>query len=347
SALDDIKSSYYKDIRITGTGNTLASIADQVNDPQRFKYDPVMQTATSRANLIIEGELQLGRKDDPDSGEYLEMASKYCGNLRIEVRPDGVLRLYHSTIRTVSKILSNTACSSGYSLFVDGTLTMDHSRISYISGSTSQCIRKGAQATIRQSIFSQCDGSALSCVNVDGSRVTIDNCEIIGSGNWGLVVHGTGGAPIEVRNSVLDAQLGAIFLSGESASVRLVDCVFDPSKIEFNRPSGQVIIAWTRRFKVIDAKKKIPRADVLVRAENASGNQMNDIVEARTNAEGDAEMVLTERIVRPGTITNAEVQKTTTVYQISVISEDGKILGTIAELAVRAKDRNPIVITLE
>ncbi|MHC4675150.1 MAG: right-handed parallel beta-helix repeat-containing protein, partial [Planctomycetota bacterium] len=317
----DLESPYYNEIRISGTGNTLASVASRLNDPKRFSYDPGSRIAVCHATLIIEGELLLGVNDDPDSSEFLEMATEVCGDLRIEVRPGGALRLYYSTIRTVSQVLSNTSCSRGYSLFVDGTLVMDHGRISYLSGSTSQCLREGSQATIRQSTFSYCDGSALSCVNVDGSRITIEDSEIIGSGNWGLVVHGMDNSPLEIRNSVLDAQLGAVFLTGESATVRLVDCVFDPAKIEFNRPDGQVIVAWTRRFKVIDAKTNRPRTDVLLRARNVGDGSIVETVETRTNNKGDAEMVLTEWIARPGTAVKADTQNKATIYQISVIGE--------------------------
>jgi len=160
------------------------------------------------------------------------------------------------------------------------------------------------------------------------------------------MVDGMDNNPLEVKNSVLDAQLGAVFMTGKSSTVRLVDCVFDPSKIVFNGPSGQVSVAWTRHFKVVDAKTKSARADVMVRAKSMGGMGDAEIVEARTNTKGDAEMVLTEWIARPGTAVKEETQNKAISYQISVIGEDGKVLATIDELPMRGKDRDSIVIKL-
>jgi len=332
------------EIRITGPGNTLASVARKVPDSKWFSYDSTRRTAVSYATLVIEGELQLGNEGDPNDAECLEMATSICGDLRIEVRPGGVLRLYHSTIRTVSQVLSNTACSQGYALFVDGKLIMDHSRISYISGSTSQCLRRGAEAIIKHSTFSQCDGSALNCINVDGSRVIIDDCEIIGSGNWGLVIQGSGDAPLQLRNSVLDGQIGAVFLTGESAGVHLVDCTLDPTKIVFNGPSGKATVTWTRCFKVVDKTTGKPMADVKVRAKSANGSGESHIAEGRTNTEGVAELELTGWVARPSQAKRMEGINTAGPYQVSVLGKDDNLLAKITDLVVRGKENEPIVI---
>jgi len=107
SAGEALESSFFNEIRVTGPDNTLSSIAQRVNDPKRFMYDSATRTAVSYATLVVEGELQLGLQDDPHSGEYLEMATQTCGGLRIEVSPEGVLRLYYSTLRTVSQVLTS------------------------------------------------------------------------------------------------------------------------------------------------------------------------------------------------------------------------------------------------
>lgn len=337
------------EIRVTGSGNTLASIARRMGNPKQFSYDAATHTAVSHATLVIEGELQLGREGEADCGEILELATQSCGDLRIEVRPGGTLRLYNSTIRTVSKILSDNACSQGYALFVDGELTMSDSTISYISGSTSQCLRGGATAVIRNSVFSQCDGSALSCVNVDGGRITIEDSDIIGAGIYGLVVRGSGGEPLEVRNSVLAAPYGAVFMTGESARARLVDCTFDPSKIVFNRLSGEVVVAWTRRFKVIDAGTKSPRSGVLVRAKTTADSPAAETVESHTDAKGVAELVLTEWIARPGAVGRVGGQNAATPHRVSVVGDDDQVLAEMNHFEVMGKvgrDEGPVMIEL-
>ena len=116
-------------VRITGPGNTLAAVAQQANDPTKLSYDAKTRTAVSHATLVVEGELQLGRPGEPGAGELLQLATEVCGDLRIEVRPGGVLRLYHSTISTVSEVLSAGACSRGYAFFVDGELIITLEKI--------------------------------------------------------------------------------------------------------------------------------------------------------------------------------------------------------------------------
>lgn len=333
-------------LHIVGPGNTLASIARQADNPSVFRYDPQTRTAVSHATLIIEGELQLGEPGDPMSGEYLEMATEVCGDLRIEVRPSGVLRLDHSTVRTVSQVLSNTACSRGYAMFIDGLLLMDHARISYLSGSTSQCLRQSARAVIRNSSFAYCDGSALSCVNVDGSRITIENSELLCSGNYALIVQGSGGAPLVVRDTVFDSQLGDVLLTGESARVVLIDCTFDPTKTVFNRESGQLTVQWTRRFKVVGAAGGQAVAGAVVQARPSHADGDKAVVEARTDGAGIASLVLTDYVILPaaqGRNTSPQVR-----YEVMAIGPGGKDSARLEDLFVRGKEiQGSEPITLE
>jgi hypothetical protein len=336
-----------REFHVVGAGNTLASLARLIGDPARFSYDPGTRTAVSRVTLIIEGELQLGVPGDPASGEYLEMATEVCGDLRIEVRPGGVLQLDYSTIRTVSQVLSNTACSRGYAMFVDGSLLMDHARISYLSGSTSQCLRKSARATIRNSAFAYCDGSALSCLNVDGSRITIEKSELTCGGNWALIVQGSGGSPLVVRDTVFEAQLGDVLLTGESAEVQLIDCVFDPAKIVFNRETGRLTVQWTRRFKVVDAAGGQPVSDALVLAKPIGDDSHAAIVEARTSGAGIASLVLTDRLILPGP--RGQNAGPPVLYEVRAAGPAGKGEARLVELTVRGKeapDAEPTVLEL-
>jgi hypothetical protein len=329
-------------IVVSGNGNTLADLAARLNDPSRLRYDPQDRKAVATVSLLIKGELQLGRADDPDSGEILELDTQTCGDTRIEVEPAGSLKLYHSTIRTVSQVITNAACTMGYGLSVDGELIMEHSQISYMSGSVSECLRHQARASLKQSVFSYCDGSALTCVGVQGDRISIDGCTFRGSGNWGVVVRGTPGAPLELRNSLLDAQLGSLFIAGEDTRVRLVDCTFDRSKIRFNRDRGQVEVAWTGRFQVVDQNTRAPLTGVRVQA-YPSGAPDSAPVETRTDAEGLAELVLTEYIARPrSAMTHSQTGPG--VYRLVVRTEDARTLAEVPEFSVREKAVRPVVI---
>lgn len=328
-------------VRVAGQGRTLASVAAEVGRPELFQYDPQTRTATSRATLVVEGELVLGAADRPDSGEVLQFDTQSCGDMRLEVLPAGRLRLYHSTIQTVSQVLSLGACSRGYAFFVDGELVLRDSHVRYISGSTSECLRGPARAEIVRSVFSYCDGSALSCVEVDGARIRIDECDFRGSGNWGVVVQGRGGEPLEIRNSLLDARVGGLMISGLSARVRLIDCVFDPAKLVFNQDSGEVEIAWSRRFIVTDRTSGAPVPGAIVHAEPDAPDGSMSAVETRTDEQGRAEMVLRERMARPG---ERRDEGTAAGYRISVQTPGGGRQVVEPRLAVRGRDLSPVVL---
>ena len=331
-------------IHITGSGNTLASVAQHVNDPTRFTYDPETGTAVSKATLIIEGDLQIGLKDDPATGQTLELDAQVCGDLRINVLPGGALRMYHSKMRTISQILTLGACTRGYSLFVDGSLTMEDSDISYVSGSRSEFIRGQAEATIRRSTFSRCDGNALSLVDIDGARVVVEDCNLLSEGNWGVVVSGTGGEPAVIRDCVLEGKIGAVFVTGEAARLKLIDCVIGNGGIVFNGPSGEVEVAWTRRVKVIDEAGR-PISGVAVRAQTRDDSPIPIHINAETNDEGLAELVLTEWISRPGEATKHQGINTAAGVDISIAGSAQRTAGAKFVMA-RATDTAPIEFLL-
>ncbi len=331
------------DIHVTAAGQTLASLAAALHDPHRLSYDPQTRTATAHASLIIEGELVLGRQDQPELGEKLQLATQVCGDLRIEVRPGGTLRLYHSALSTVSEILSANACSRGYAMFVDGTLIMENSRITYLSGSTSQVLRgERASADIRNSSFSYCDGAALTCAGVDGRRIRIQDCEIRCSGNWGLVASGKAGAPLVLHNCVLDAPVGAVLIADEGARVRLVDCALDESKLAFSRQGGEIMLASTRRVKVVRGPERQCAAGLRVRAVS-QGNGPQEVCEARTDEHGVAELVLTDWVARPGRSRrgNANMRGP---HRLTVLDETGQVLAEVPEMTARGRDLQPVEI---
>ena len=335
-------------IPVTGTGNTLANLAEKVNDPMRMTYDPTTRMAVLYANLTVEegAELVIGAKGDRNSGEILVLATETCGALRVNVHKGGALRLYNSQVRTESMILSLGTCSKGYTMFVDGSLEIVDSHLSYIAGARGELVKgSAADAVIRGSRFSYCDGNALHLVDVDGSRVVVDDCDLQAVGNWGVVVRGSGGEPVEIHNSILDGAMGALMVSGEAPHVRLVDCVMGGKggrPIGFNGTSGLVEISWTRKVKVIDAATQLPRAGVTIRAESGQGSPVPMVDQAQTDAEGVAELVLTEWIARPGSSTRQADRNVVGPYTISVTADDMNVQPR--QITVRGRSSVPIQI---
>ena len=331
-------------IRITGPGNTLASLAQQVDDPRLLSYDPVTRRAVANASLVIDGDLQLGRRDASESGETLALATELCGDLRIHVRPGGKLRMYNeSRITTVSQTLSPSACSKGYALLVDGSLEMTDSEFGYISGSRSR-LRGQVEASIRRSVFSYSDGSALSLVEVDGGRIVVDDCDLLSKGEYGVVVRGSGGQPVQIRNSLLEGTVGAVLVTGESAQVQLVDCVLGSKRgIVFNGFSGEVEVAWTRYVRVVDSQTNAPKPGVTVRVQS-QGDGVR--VEAQTDEQGIAELILPEWFARPGSARPQLGRNTVAPLRICAFTQGHEDAVPTQVIHVSGKDSTPIELTL-
>ena len=88
---------------------------------------------------------------------------------------------------------------------------------------------------------------------------------------------------------------------------------------------------------------------MLVRAASAANGPVDEKTEVRTNADGIAEMVLTEWVARPGAIARTDPQNAATPHRIAVIDEDGQELAVVEKLAIRGKEAEnaePVVIKL-
>lgn len=331
-------------IRITGPGNTLEAVAHALNDDGRLAYDPVTRTAVARASLVIEGELTIGGAGDTTSREILAMATEVCGDLRIDVRPGGTLNMIQqSELRTLSETIDPGACTRGYALFVDGTLNVVDSHIKYISGSQSECVRGGGAAVIRGATFRYCDGSALSLVGVDGQRVTIEGCTLQSEGNWGLFVRDSGGAPVELRDCIIEGRRASVFVTGKDARVRLTDCVLGRGGIVFNGLSGAVDIVWTRRVRVVDTNGVPAPAGVRVRARPAAGAEA---IEAITDDTGIAVLCLPDWTARPNASVRRAGTNTAGPYELSLATGDRPFHDTGTRLTATRKDTTPVDVTL-
>ena len=81
-------------IGVLGAGNTLESIARDIDDPAIFSYDPKTRTARSTASLYVnyKAELTIGRENDPAFKETLKLDA---GAIQVWA---GKLRIYNSAI---------------------------------------------------------------------------------------------------------------------------------------------------------------------------------------------------------------------------------------------------------
>jgi len=321
---------------ITGPHNTLQSLARQIGNPELFSYDPASRTAVSRVSLIVRGRLQLGDPEDPAVSETLELDTHSCGDLGLFVESGGELAVYHSTITTVSRVIVAGACTRGYNMIVEGTLRCEDAHIRYISVSTSQVLRGPARAILRRTQFSQADGAAMTIVDVDGSRVTIEDCDFLAVGHWGVSIKGGGGQPVVFRRCRLGGEVAAIMNAGGGAVARLIDCDFNKDRIEFSWMDGQVQVAWTVTVQVTP-----PRSGLVVTAQSLPGTGQKERVRGITDDSGVARLVLTEWVATPRNPRREQGVNAFTPHRITVMGPGGRVLASVA--AVDARGRGQVI----
>jgi len=107
-------------IEISGKGNTLVSVAKDINDAKVFSYDPATRTATCYAlsvAIVKGGEFTIGLKDQKDKGDVLifecevtpgltkETMKQDKGKYSFNVGRGGSLNIYHSKIEAVNGLI--------------------------------------------------------------------------------------------------------------------------------------------------------------------------------------------------------------------------------------------------
>jgi hypothetical protein len=95
-------------IEVTGDGNTLGSIAEDLRMPDRFRYVQETRTAVTTASIWVaeSAQLVIGNKQNAGLGETLQLqcAAGDAAGTRF-VRVKGALDLYHSTIAGIDAVI--------------------------------------------------------------------------------------------------------------------------------------------------------------------------------------------------------------------------------------------------
>jgi hypothetical protein len=302
-----------KEIRIHGQDYTLAKIAEEVNDPALFRYDPKERRALAAMSLIVRGGLQIGDPADPKLGETLVLDTVVCGDLRIEVERGGALRVHHSTVTTKSETLTVDQCSQGYALIVDGEMDAADSFFLYMSGSRSETARRRARVRLERVTFAQTDGSAFHTVRADGARLDIRDSKFLCEGFFGVVVEGGGGEPVRLENCQLYGRMADLALTGARPVAELVDCQFARGKVKFFQGSGRARVRWTVHVKVVEkgTDEPIPGIDITATSEDGT-----EVAEATTDESGIAALLLTEYEATADLATRLDGKNTVTPHHL-------------------------------
>lgn len=297
-----------KVIEIFGQGYTLEKLAADVAELAQeggkfeaadvFTYNAEAREGFSKATMVIRGSLQIGDPEDRRKGETLVLDTVVCGDLRLEVARGGVLKLFHSDVKTGSEELTADQCSRGYALIVDGTLKAADSRFLYMSGTRSQTARGSAIVDLERVIFALCDGCAFRTVEVDGKGLNIRDSKFSCEGQFGVIIEGSGGGPVVLRRCQLSGIMADLALRNGRTDVELIDCRFSPTKVKFFHRRGRVAVRWTVKAKVVAEGTDEPVVGATVTA-TGSGKGGSETVEATTGADGTCSLVLTEYVASP------------------------------------------------
>lgn len=284
---------------ITGQNVTLGMLEKAIRDPRVFRLDPSRGAYFCNANLELAGSLRIGRPGRPEDREILEFQTFACGDRSIRIRQGGKLSVHHSEIATVIRQIDAKLCSKGYTVVTDGELVLEHATLAYMSGSFGRPARRGASCRIANSGFIHADGNAFFADDVDASRIEIRDSRFESHGNSGFIVAGPGRGALRLVRCRLRGAASDLHHAGKDAEVVLLDCDFRKDTISFNQLNGIITVKWTVPVQVLDALGGPVRGATLQARSDPACGEIEDGIAAVTDADGRAQLVLTEFVADP------------------------------------------------
>jgi hypothetical protein len=312
---------------ISGQNVTLRMVLEAVGDPGVLRFDPDRGIYVCNASIEVSGSLQLGDPQAPDVRETLEFRTFACGDRSIRITEGGRLSVYNSEIATVLRQIDEKLCSRGYTVVSDGQLVLSNATIAYMSGSFGRPARKNASCRIVDSHFSEADGNAFFAENVDGSALDIRDSRFDSRGDCGFVVSGPGRGALRLVHCRLRGAASDIHHAGKDAEVILLDCDFRKDAISFNQLNGIITVQWTLAAQVVDAQGN-PAQGITVHARSdPSCGEIEEDVSAVTDAQGKANLVLTEFVADPFNPRRLDRVNNRTPHQVWAADQAGNVLA--------------------
>lgn len=308
---------------IDGPDNTLASVARDLGRPKVFRYDPDTGTATSSANLRLQGCLTLGSEEPADEllryNEVLQFDVAACGQVRIDVLRTparvGELRLQRAKIQTFhDPHEAGDECATANVLDVAGRLFLRDSAImGYLDGQ----FHDGAEIDIANSTIAVTQNCGLNLDAVDPGRIRIRDSFFLDNGFYGLNLFDLA-RPLTIRNAVFRGLAADVFNRGR-ADLVLVDC--DLTSTGFASLSGTVTQKWTVTFR-------LPRRGLKVVAESDPADGQHEVVSGETDERGVCTLTLSEFVASRGHTQREEGVNNFTPHVVQV-SDGQKLLYRI------------------
>lgn len=300
-------------IEVTGPGNTLASLAEAIGDPEVLSFTPD-GVAVSRRNLRIRGELRIGGEENWDGylryAQILRFDAARCGQVRIEVAPEGRLVLERAKLAVIHDPKARDDCADGNRLDVAGTL---EAADSVVAGNFNGRFAAGARVRLERATISFAQVSGLIADGV-GDLDAVDS-RFVDSALYGASLAPPPGG-LRFRGCVFRGLAADVYHRG-GGPVDLLDC--DVKTIRFARRQGVVRVRWTVRVAA-------GRPGLRIVARSEAGCGAPEVVEGETGRDGSCALLLTEFAATPDEMERRDGTNNATPHAISVYDGDREIV---------------------
>lgn len=314
-------------IVIHGKGYTPARVAEEVDDPTIFDYDPNEHKVFCNANLIVKGELLIGDSSGPRT--VFEFNTTVCGDRMLNVRSSGRVVIKNTEMATVDRQLRNGICPRGYAVVCGGEMVAHDSDFLFVTGSVSRFLRDDATAEILRCKFEGGDTASFTTLDLDGEGVEIADCmfDFRGVSNNGLAVSGKSEHPIVLKRCVLSGRVNALLNQGYT-DVVLLDCSFPRKKLKFSQATGTARVKHTVRFRVTGSAGE-PVEGVFVSARSIDAAPVQEADGAKTGPDGECSIALTSYVASKAFPVRTDGDNNATPHIIIVRSADGEELARV------------------
>jgi len=323
-ALADARYDGVGQIIVRGTGNTLASIAEDIGKPEVFAYDTQTRTADCNAGISFlgtGGELTIGKKDDPQAGETLRIICAPDGENRsrsISVQ-DATLNVYHSKVVGVdSKIKRGEYRFGGVAYNYRGGGEVIGSEIHSALMGLQVSTRAPVELVVKETKLVDC-GSGLFWSADTADCVGVDGLDVSSGTKYGVILRlpTSRPGPLVLRNTDLGNSVVAVDTIGRKyggSTVLFVNTVVNPKRAWFQEGFGinRIVSAWEQYIWVTDFDQHaLPDGKLLLKSMGPDGKAVLSGKVIRMNAAGEAWLALPVSVIsgadkkpREGPVTN-------------------------------------------
>lgn len=297
-------------IVLSGAGNTLKSIAGDIDKEQVFSYNAETRVAECRAGISFlgtEGELTVGVKGVPGAAETLRIICEPDGESRsrsISVQ-DATLNIYHSRIEGVESAMGRGKYRFGglsYNYRGGGEVvdSQIHSALMAVQVQT----RHPVELLLKDVKCVGC-GMGLWWAPDVADNTLIDGLDVSEGTKYGVLlrVPVSRPSPLKLRNTVLGRAQVVMDTVGRKhggSTVLFVNTMVDPARVWFQEGFGinRIVSAWEQYVFMTDFDHHaLPDGKLLLRSTSEGGEEVLASRTRRVNPAGEAWLPLPVSVI--------------------------------------------------